>query len=584
MDPFANPELASSSQRRGIGGPAAVAALIVAMVLVSIAGAAYWRPEPRLRVTLELGGARPVGLDARSADETISRVLELMAPTVAFLTVPETGRSGSGVVVHEAGYILTNAHVVKDARTVLVGFSDGSEFEAEVYGVDAATDLAVVKVEDGGLTAAALGDSDQMRVGEFVLALGAPFGFQATATSGIVSGLHRSGLGIARYEDFIVTDAPINRGNSGGPLVSLRGEVIGINTAIIAGEDGSPGDGSFSGVGFAIPINIARAVAQRLIGDGGLTLPAETTDDTDRDGTAAISGPMGSPRRAAQADAVARLRSLDGEGNTLRVGSGFVIASDFGPLLLTNEHVVLGATGVQIYLGGTSFVSTVLGVDATVDLALLRIPSAFAAPALRLGDSNSIAKGDRITALGGGDVDGDPSNEGTVTRVDAEVPGISLAGTLIETTARIERGDSGGPLIDDRGNVVGVLVAQASEDLHPGGEPRSYAIPLHNHTEVIALIDASQRAECDPGFTGAALPGRGWVVGIGDPEGLAGRAGLRNRDVIVAVNGESIADSDDALAWFDAFVRSSAGAEITIQIERDNLVLKLVGPCESEVP
>ena len=168
MDPFANPELASTSQRRGSGGPAAVAALIVAMVLVSIAGAAYWRPEPRSRVTLELGGAPPVGLDTRSADETISRVLELMEPTVAFLTVPETGRSGSGVVVHEAGYILTNAHVVKDARTVLVGFSDGSEFEAEVYGVDAATDLAVVKVKDGGLTAAALGDSDQMQVGEFV--------------------------------------------------------------------------------------------------------------------------------------------------------------------------------------------------------------------------------------------------------------------------------------------------------------------------------------------------------------------------------------------------------------------------------
>ena len=117
-----------------------------------------------------------------------------------------------------------------------------------------------------------------MRVGEFVVAVGAPFGLAATATSGIVSGLHRSGFGIARYEDFIVTDAPINQGNSGGPLVSLRGEVIGINTAIISGKDGPRGHGSFSGVGFAIPINVARAVAQRLIGDVALMPPAETSD------------------------------------------------------------------------------------------------------------------------------------------------------------------------------------------------------------------------------------------------------------------------------------------------------------------
>ena len=355
MDPLANPELAYNPRRRGIGGPLAVAAVIVALVLLSIVGAAYWRPEPVSRVTLELGGAKPVGLDVRSADETISTVLDLVAPAVAFLRVPETGRSGSGVVVHEAGYIITNAHVVEDARTVVVGFSDGSEFEAEVYGIDSATDLAVVKVDAVGLTVAALGDSDQMQVGEFVIALGAPFGLEATATSGIVSGLHRSGLGIARYEDFIVTDAFINRGNSGGPLVSLRGEVIGINTAIIAGEGGTRGDGSFSGVGFAIPINVARAVAQRLIGDGGLAL------DGDAGGVAALASDSGAvraaagiPARRAQAGAVATLKSLARNGDRLANGSGFVIASDSGPLLMTNEHVVRGARIVQVYLNGDS--------------------------------------------------------------------------------------------------------------------------------------------------------------------------------------------------------------------------------------
>jgi len=616
VDPYANPELASNSHPRGIGAPRAVAVLIVAMVLVSIAGATYWRPPPTSRVTLELGGARPVGLDARSADETISRVLEFVAPTVAFLTVPATGRSGSGVVIHEAGYILTNAHVVRDAGTVLVAFSDGSEFDAEVYGVDLATDLAVVKVEGGGLTAAALGDSDQMQVGEFVLALGAPFGLQATATSGIVSSLHRSGLGIARYEDFIVTDAPINRGNSGGPLVSLRGEVIGINTAIIAGEGGSRRDGSFSGVGFAIPINVARAVARRLIGDGGLTRPAETAGDDNGDGTASLSGDsvppgvakdpvsaiaglaaMRSPaagmsrsrRRPAQADAaaperrvpanaIATLRSLDG-GRNVANGSGFVIASEFGPLLLTNEHVVKDATVVQIFLGGTDFLSTVLSADAAVDLAVLRVPDALATLALRLGDSNSLSIDDRITAAGGRG-----AHHGTVTGVGVEVPGISLAGPLIETTARIEKGDSGGPLLDDLGFVVGVLVARAGADGGAGEGRPSYAIPLHGHAEVMALIAASRSAPFDPGFRGVSIPSRGYVIDQVVFNGLAARAGLQVEDVIVVVNGEAIADSDDALAWYDAFVRSPPGTKVTIQIERGGLQLELIAPDESRVP
>ena len=628
MDPFANPELASNSQKRGLRAPGAVAALIVAMVLGSIAGAAYWRPEPISRVTLELGGARPVGLDARSPDETISRVLEFVAPTVAFLTIPETGRSGSGVVVHEAGYILTNAHVVEDAQTLLVGFSDGSEFEAEVYGIDAATDLAVVKVEGGGLTAAALGDSDQMQVGEFVVALGAPFGLEASATSGIVSGLHRSGLGIARYEDFIVTDAPINRGNSGGPLVSLRGEVIGINTAIIAGEDGTRRDGGFSGVGFAIPINVARVVAQRLIGDGGLTFPAETAGDVDRDGTASLSGgavprriamdpasevadPAGeSPepaavnrvrRRLVQADAVAprsssptsavaTLRSLDGHGRRIRNGSSCVFAFDSGLLLLTNEHVVRGATVVQIFLEGSSFpVSSVLSVDATLDLALLPIPDALVALAsasasvLRLGDSQNIEKVDRITALGGRSVHGDPSNEGTVVRVDAEVFGISLAGTLIETTAPTEGGDSGGPLLDECEIVVGVLAAKAHEEDRPGEQPYSYVIPLHGHAEVMVLIDASRSALFDPGFTVAFIPSRGLVIDTADPDSLVARAGLQVTDVIVLVNGEPVGDADNPFSWYDAFVRSPPGTTVTIQIERDGLRVKLVAPHESGV-
>jgi len=287
MDPFANPQLAAASSGRGLRAPLAIAGLIVVMVVVAIGGSAYWRPQPVTRATLELGGATPVGLSTRPAGETISGVLDYAAPSVVFLTIPTAQRSGSGVVVHEAGFVVTNAHVVEGVERLRVAFSDGSEYEAEVYGIDPSTDLAVVKVEaDRPLPAAPLGNSDALKVGEFVVALGAPFGLEATATSGIVSGLHRSGLGLARFEDFIVTDAPINRGNSGGALVNLRGEVVGINTAIIAGEDDAHGLGTFAGVGFAIPVNVMRVVAQRLIGDGGLGAPVEEHGDVGEQGIA----------------------------------------------------------------------------------------------------------------------------------------------------------------------------------------------------------------------------------------------------------------------------------------------------------
>jgi serine protease Do len=166
---------------------------------------------------------------------------------------------GSGVIVDERGYILTNNHVVGSADTIIVKLSDGKEFPAELIGTDPDSDVAVIKIETDHLTIAPTGDSDDCLVGESVLAIGNPFGLESTVTTGIISARGRSGVGIVEVEDFIQTDASINPGNSGGPLVNLKGEVIGINTAIYSKSGGS------MGINFAIPINIARSIMQGII-------------------------------------------------------------------------------------------------------------------------------------------------------------------------------------------------------------------------------------------------------------------------------------------------------------------------------
>ena len=169
---------------------------------------------------------------------------------------------GSGVIVDSDGHILTNNHVVENADEVTVRLSDGRSFDATIVGTDKRTDLAVIKIDAPQLTPAALGDSDILKIGEWVVAAGTPFGLENTITAGIVSAKGRSILGGSAYEDFIQTDAAINPGNSGGPLANLNGEVIGINTAIFSRS------GGYMGVGFAIPINMARRIMKSLISEG----------------------------------------------------------------------------------------------------------------------------------------------------------------------------------------------------------------------------------------------------------------------------------------------------------------------------
>ncbi|OAI49723.1 hypothetical protein AYO43_02735 [Nitrospira sp. SCGC AG-212-E16] len=175
---------------------------------------------------------------------------------------PKERGQGSGVIVEANGLIITNNHVVSKADEIRVFLSDKREFKGKLIGTDTKTDIAIVKIEATGLPTVPWADSDQLEVGEYVLAVGSPFGLTQTVTMGIVSAVGRASMGIAEYEDFIQTDAAINPGNSGGALVNVRGELVGINTAIFSQSGGN------MGIGFAVPSNLSRTVMDQLVRTG----------------------------------------------------------------------------------------------------------------------------------------------------------------------------------------------------------------------------------------------------------------------------------------------------------------------------
>lgn len=208
-------------------------------------------------VNISVPSAEFSGVSPLREDPFFKRFLEPLEKAPA--PAPYVG-VGSGVIVDAAqGYLLTNHHVIEGIDDIVVTLEDQRRFRAELIGSDAETDVALLRIRADGLKALAFGNSDRLDVGDFVLAIGNPFGLGQTVTSGIVSGLGRSGLGIEGYEDFIQTDATINPGNSGGALVDLTGALVGINTAILAAEGGNVG------ISFAIPSNMARAVMEQLL-------------------------------------------------------------------------------------------------------------------------------------------------------------------------------------------------------------------------------------------------------------------------------------------------------------------------------
>ena len=215
-----------------------------------------------------------------------------------FFRVPRRQRGrrtqglGSGVIVSPDGYVLTNNHVVEGADRIIIDLTDGRSFEAQIVGTDEKSDVAVLKIDaNEDLPIVPTGDSDKLKVGQWVLAIGNPYGLQHTVTYGIVSAVRRSDVKITDIEDFIQTDAAINPGNSGGALVNLRGELIGINTAILSQS------GGYQGIGFAIPINLATRRMNELIEHGevrpgylGVTYQTLTANMADALGTGAVSG------------------------------------------------------------------------------------------------------------------------------------------------------------------------------------------------------------------------------------------------------------------------------------------------------
>ncbi|HUI63064.1 MAG TPA: DegQ family serine endoprotease [Steroidobacteraceae bacterium] len=266
--------------------------------------------------------------------------------------------AGSGVIFDaKSGYIVTNAHVVENASEITVTLQDGRDLKADIVGSDEPSDVAVLKVKTDGLVQISLGDSAKVEVGDFVVAIGNPFGLQHTVTSGIISGLSRSGINPDGYEDFIQTDASINPGNSGGALVNLRGELIGINTAILSRSGGN------IGIGFAIPVNMAHSVMDQLIRYGsvkrgllGVSMYTVTPDIAQSLGLANAQGALvsqvvdGSPAEKAGIHTGDVITSVNGQlvksNGELRNAIGLMRVGDKVEIGLVREGKPLRVTAV----------------------------------------------------------------------------------------------------------------------------------------------------------------------------------------------------------------------------------------------
>lgn len=292
--------------------------------------------------------------------------------------VPPKQSAGSGVIVDAArGYVLTNHHVIESADEIAVTLKDRRTFTAQLVGSDPGTDIALLKIDSDDLSDLEIGDSDDLEVGDFVIAIGNPFGLGQTVTSGIVSALGRSGLNIEGYEDFIQTDASINPGNSGGALVSLKGELIGINTAIIGPAGGNVG------IGFAVPSNIAMAAMAQLVSYGeirrgrlGIMIQDLTPDLAEALGTEMSDGAVvsqvepGSPA----------------ERSGIRAGDVIVAVDD---------HEISNAADLRTYIG-------LVPIGEEVRLIVLSEGKRKAIKA-RIGESKSesLAGGDALPQLAG---------------------------------------------------------------------------------------------------------------------------------------------------------------------------------------
>ncbi len=363
---------------------------------------------------------------------------------------------GSGVIVDaRAGYVLTNHHVIEQADEIYVTLHDGRELKAELLGTDPETDVALLQIPAQGLTDVPLADSSQLRVGDFVVAIGNPFGLSQTVTSGIVSALGRSGLGIEGYENFIQTDASINPGNSGGPLVNLRGELVGINTAILAPSGGNVG------IGFAIPINMAEAIKRQIVQYGGVNRGTfgVSVQNLTPDLVGALQLPPGSKG--------AVVSGVKSGSSAARAG---LRAGDL--IVRLNDHPIRNAT------------------DLHTQFALMRVGEEVALEVIREGRSKRLAA--RIADPFEGFIPGD--------RIGRQFAGTRLGEVIDESSLGTNHGIAVGPVEEDSnawrsGLREGDVVFQVNrervktlKDMREAAEDNIYQIKLRRGDRLVTLV------------------------------------------------------------------------------------------------
>jgi len=354
--------------------------------------------------------------------------------------------AGSGVIVNaQKGYVLTNHHVVAEADEITVKLRDGRQYSAKLIGSDEATDIGLVQIDPHRLNEIELGDSDTLKVGDFVIAIGNPFGLGQTVTSGIVSALGRSGLSREKYENFIQTDASINPGNSGGALIDTKGRLIGINTSIIA-----PGGGNV-GIGFAVPVNMARAVMKQLVEFGeirrgrlGIIIQDLTPEIADALGLTEVHGAVVREVESGSTAEAAGIRAgdvvIEFNGRPLRNSTDLRNSVGLAPLGQTVELTVMRDNerhSIRARLGKAAAVTTGDGVSAArLQGAVFQDAPGRAGVLVAMVENNSPAwlhglrEGDVITAV----------NRKKVTTARELKTEIDNAGTIV--ALNILRGDT----------------------------------------------------------------------------------------------------------------------------------------------